>query len=122
MFKILENLLNKPDDMKVRSLPKTNKAVQEKILAHPPAVKFLETAGFDFSSPDVAQVKVYNGILFQEALDEINAHIVSLGGKVEVQLGFDPTKEARSNATGDKYNKPPGLDKDEEDKYDPTKV
>lgn len=84
MFKVLENLLNKPDDIKVRSLPKTNKAVQEKILAHPPAVKFLETAGFDFTKPDVAEVKEYNIILFQEALDVINEHIMSLGGKVEM--------------------------------------
>lgn len=122
MFKVLENLLNKPDDIKVRSLPKTNKSVQEKVLAHKPAIKFLETAGFDFSKPDVAEVQDYNAILFQEAMDEINAHIVSLGGKVEVQGAFDPTKASRSNAMGDKYNKPPGLSAEEEDKYDPTKV
>jgi len=76
MFKVLENLLSKPDDMKVRSLPKTNKSVQEKILAHAGAVKFLETAGFDFSKPDVAEIHAYNGALFQEALDVINDHVL----------------------------------------------
>ena len=75
MFKVLENLLNKPDDIKVRSLPKTNKSVQEKILAHAPAVKFLETCGFDFSKPDIAEVKEYNVQLFNEALDEISIHV-----------------------------------------------
>jgi hypothetical protein len=37
-------------------LPKTNKNIQEKILAHASAVKFLETAGFNFSKPEVAEV------------------------------------------------------------------
>lgn len=49
-------------DVKVRSLPKTNKGVQNKILAHPGAVEFLKCAGFDFeSSPDLIELKKYDG-------------------------------------------------------------
>lgn len=35
---------------------------------------------------------------------------------------FDATKQFKVTTTGEKYMKPPGLDKEEEDKYDPTKV
>lgn len=38
LFKILENLILKQDDPKVRSLPKANKAVQTKVLAYPQAI------------------------------------------------------------------------------------
>ena len=71
--------------MRVRSLPKTNKGVQEKILAHGPAVRFLEHAGFSFDHPDVASLREYNKKLFSEAQDEINDHIVYLGGNVSYQ-------------------------------------
>jgi hypothetical protein len=47
---------------------------------------------------------------------------VSLGGKVETPSTFDGTKQFKVTTTGEKYSKPPGLDKEEEDKYDPTKV
>lgn len=60
MFKVIENLLASPDDEKVRRLPKTNKAVQAKILAHNAAVKFLETAGFDFSDLETARLIAYD--------------------------------------------------------------
>ena len=49
LFKILENLILKKDDPKVRSLPKANKSVQSKVLAYPQAIQFMEVAGFDFS-------------------------------------------------------------------------
>ena len=49
-------------------------------------------------------------------------HIVALGGKVETPTTFDGTKGSKASTTGDKYSKPPGLDQEEEDKYDPTKV
>lgn len=49
LFKVLENLNLKPTDMKVRSLPKTNKSVQDKILAHDDACAFLQLVNFDFS-------------------------------------------------------------------------
>jgi hypothetical protein len=49
----LENLILKENDPKVRSLPKTNKSVQQKILAIPQAIKYLETAGFNFSSETI---------------------------------------------------------------------
>ena len=49
LFKILENLQLKPNEMKVRSLPKTNKSVQDKILAHDDACAFLQLINFDFS-------------------------------------------------------------------------
>jgi hypothetical protein len=51
---VLENLQLKPDDVKVRSLPKTNKSVQEKILAHDDACAFLQLAGFDFSGEQIS--------------------------------------------------------------------
>ena len=53
LFKILENLQLKPTEMKVRSLPKPNKAIQEKILAHDDACAFLRMIGFDFSGETV---------------------------------------------------------------------
>ena len=59
-------------DVKVRSLPKTNKGVQNKILAHPDAVEFLKHAGFDFeSSPDVIELKKYDQNKLQKAADAI---------------------------------------------------
>ena len=53
LFKVLENLQLKPNDMKVRSLPKTNKSVQEKILSHDEACAFLRLVGFDFSGDQI---------------------------------------------------------------------
>ena len=53
LFKVLENLILKENDIKVRQLPKTNKSVQQKILAFPQAIKYLETAGFDFSKENI---------------------------------------------------------------------
>ena len=44
----MENLILKENDPKVRALPKANKSVQAKILAFPQAIKYLETAGFNF--------------------------------------------------------------------------
>lgn len=108
----------KPTDMKVRSLPKTNKSVQEKILAHDDACAFLQLVGFDFSS-DQINLRVYDGVVIQMGLDAINDHIVSLGGQVNVAVNFDPTKSQKFLNTGEKYALPPG---GEDDKYDPTKV
>ena len=89
-------------------------------MAYPQAVKFMETAGFDFSG-DVIELKVLNNVLIADGLDQINIHIVSLGGKVAVESNFDPTKQYKISNAEDKF-KPPGLGKEEEDKYDPTKV
>ena len=122
LFKILENLILKENDIKVRMLPKTNKSVQQKILAFPQAIKYLETAGFNFSKAETIELTTFDKSLIQQGLDTISLHIVSLGGKVETPSTFDGTKQSKSSTTGDKYTKPPGLDKDEEDKYDPTKV
>jgi len=49
LLKVVENLKMKPTDTKVRSLPKSNKSVNDKILSHKYAIKFLELVGFDFS-------------------------------------------------------------------------
>ena len=43
------------------------------------------------------------------------------GGEIKTNLGFDPTKAVVSTTTGEK-RLPPGLKKQESDKYDPTKV
>lgn len=56
-----------------------------------------------------------------KALDAINEHVISLGGQVKVGLGFDPTKGGISTTTGE-TRLPPGLSKDQSDKYDPTKT
>jgi hypothetical protein len=52
---------------------------------------------------------MYQPELLQEAQQEINKHIMSLGGKVEVPK-FDYTKELRINNSSDCFSKPPGLD------------
>ena len=106
--------------MKVRTLPKTNKSVQEKILAHDDACAFLRLVNFDFSGEQI-NLKLYDDLIIQLGLDAINDHIVTLGGQVSVQIAFDPTKSQKFLNTGEKYAKPPGGDADE-DKYDPTKV
>lgn len=63
LHKVIENLILKPMDVKVRSLPKTNKGVQNKILAHPGAVEFLKCAGFDFEcSQEVIELKKYEEV------------------------------------------------------------
>lgn len=41
LFKVLDNILSKPNDPKVKTLPKTNKSVQQKILEVPHALEFL---------------------------------------------------------------------------------
>lgn len=58
--------------------------------------------------------------VLQEGLDSINAHVVSLGGEVKSAGDFDPTKSHKST-TADSMM-PIRLGKEEEDKYDPTKV
>lgn len=74
-----------------------------------------------FDHPDTASLREYNIKLFQEAQDEINDHIVYLGGNVTYNK-METSNSMRVNTGGEKSHKPPGLDKDEEDKYDPTKV
>ena len=101
----------KPDDPKVRSLPKTNKSVQQKILNHIPAVKFLENAGFSFDE-DTIQLKEFNKEVLEEGLEAIAGHVLSLGGNVAKEGGFDPTKEIKINNSSDSFTKPPGLDKE----------
>lgn len=63
----------------------------------------------------------YSLPILNKALDSINEHVVSLGGKVAVPLGFDPTKGSVSTTTGER-RLPPGLSGKEADKYDPTKT
>ena len=120
LFKVLENVVLKPEDPKVRSLPKSNKSVQQKILDVPTAVQFLQITGFNFNGDMITLDEPKNLVAINEGLDCINAHIVSLGGEVKVETQFDPTKQARSTTA--EVIKPPGLSKAEEDKYDPTKV
>lgn len=49
-------------------MPKANKMVQQKILAHPWAVKFLEALTFDFSGAETLELRVYNAAELEEAL------------------------------------------------------
>lgn len=72
LHKVIENLILKPMDVKVRSLPKTNKGVQNKILAHKGAVQFLECAGFDFGgSQEIIELKKYDQNLLKQAAQAI---------------------------------------------------
>ena len=57
LHKVIENIAVNPGEDKYTNLPKGNKGVQEKILAHREAVSFLERAGFDFS--DATQAKAH---------------------------------------------------------------
>jgi hypothetical protein len=50
----------------------------------------------------------YDVGVLNKALDNINIHVVSLGGEVKTQLGFDPTKSAVSTTTGER-RLPPGV-------------
>jgi hypothetical protein len=122
MFKVIDNLLQNPNEGKFRSLPKTNKAIQNKILAFKWIVKFLELTSFNFKANDTtAELENYNLAILNKALDSINEHVVSLGGQVAVTLAFDPTKGSVSTTTGES-RMPPGLSSKEADKYDPSKV
>lgn len=120
LFKILENIVAKPNDLKVRQLPKGNKSVQAKIVEIPHALEFLELAGF---SHDHEFIFVINPDmeLLNEGINSINLHVVSLGGEVKQASDFDPTKAFKAS-TSEYGSKLPSLDKSEEDKYDPTKV
>lgn len=60
-------------------------------------------------------------MILNKAVDAINDHVVSLGGQVKVALGFDPTKGSVSRTTGES-GMPPGLSKEQADKYDPSKM
>ena len=121
MFKIINNLLQNPNEEKFRSLPKTNKSIQNKILAFKWIVKYLEAVGFNFEDQTTAVLTNYDVAKLNQALDMINIHVVSLGGEIKTTLGFDPTKSAVSTTTGER-RMPPGLKAADADKYDPTKV
>jgi len=60
LYKVIENLNINPNDPKVRSLPKTNKSVQQKIMAHPFAVEFLVKVGFDVSNETTISLQLYD--------------------------------------------------------------
>lgn len=120
LYKVLDNIVAKPLDPKVRQLPMANKSVQSKIVEVPHALEFLKLAGFktDGEFISVAQPDIE---LINEGLNSINLHVISLGGEVKSSSDFDPTKATKlsTDAYGSKL---PSLDKGEEDKYDPTKV
>jgi len=81
MFKIIDNLLQNPNEGKFRTLPKTNKAIQNKIMAFKWIVKFLELVSFNFSASDTnADLTNYSLPVLNKALDSINEHVVSMGG------------------------------------------
>lgn len=46
MFKIINNIVLNPMEMKYRKLSKTGKALNSKILCFPSAVRYLKLAGF----------------------------------------------------------------------------
>lgn len=87
-------------------------------MAHDDACAFLRLVNFDFSGEQIS-LKSYDSAVIQLGLDSINQHIVSLGGQVNVAIGFDPTKPSRTLNTGESFAKPPGA---EDERYDPTKV
>jgi hypothetical protein len=54
--------------------------VNEKILAHKYAVKFLELVGFDFQGNEFILLQNYEESKIESALDSIYKHVESLGG------------------------------------------
>lgn len=80
LHKVIENIAVNPTEEKYQVLPKTNKGVQEKILAHPEAVNFLQLVGFDFADATQAKLNAPNQDKLGVALDAIRVHVTELGG------------------------------------------
>ena len=89
LFKILDNIVFKFDDPKVRTLQKKNNTVQNKILAYPEACQFMQVAGFDFSGETIT-LSIVDKPRIEEGLDAINMHVTDLGGSIK-SSNFDPT-------------------------------
>lgn len=53
LHKIVTNILSQPLELKFRRIPKSSKSLQEKVLAHKPALMFLIAAGFEENSESV---------------------------------------------------------------------
>jgi hypothetical protein len=76
---ILRNVIEKPEDLKNRSLSKTNKALSQKLFPHQDAVAFLCACGFEESNegvhlPDGADLK-----LVDEALNSVRTALEPAG-------------------------------------------
>ena len=89
LHKVIENIAVNPTEDKYLVLPKTNKGVQEKILAHPEALSFLQLVGFDFADATQAKLHAPSQEKLALALDAIRVHITEQGGQVQ-KVGGEP--------------------------------
>ena len=90
LVKVIQNLVDKPEDLTVRYLNKSGKAVNEKIMPYMSVCQFMTIMGFDFEkSPTHITLPNYITELLQTGIKALEAHIISLGGQVEKQ-GFNP--------------------------------
>jgi hypothetical protein len=120
LHKVIENIAINPTEDKFLMLPKTNKGVQEKILAHPEAVSFLQLVGFDFADATQAKLLVRSQEKLALALDAIRVHITELGGQVQKVGG-----EAAAGPTASHSVKQvmPGMGSvSDKEKYDPNSM
>ena len=88
---MLENLQKKPYDIKVRSLPKSNKAVKDKILAYDDACAFLQLVDFD-TYVDPINLVNYHPARIQQGIDAINNHMDILNGVKKEKASFKNEK------------------------------
>ena len=79
LHKVLENVAINPHNEKFRMLPKGNKGVQEKILAHKDAVAFIELVGFKIGDEHVRLENMEMEVL-TSALEAIMLHVAEQGG------------------------------------------
>jgi hypothetical protein len=84
---------------KFRSLSKTSKALNEKILQSKSAVRFLFAAGFQEES-DQYRLSGFDKDRLDHAVTAIERFIESMGAKVEDPNKFDPYKAGISSTTG----------------------
>jgi hypothetical protein len=85
--------------MKYRRIPKTSKSLQEKVLKHKMAVKFLLTAGFQENDEAIHMDQLDHNRL-REGNASIEKFVQSLGASVQVDTQFDPYAAAISSTAG----------------------
>ncbi|KOO25462.1 ankyrin repeat protein [Chrysochromulina tobinii] len=73
LLKVLSNVIEKPDELKYRSLNKTNKNLSQKLFPHQDAVAFLYACGFEESKEGVQLPEGADLKLVDEALNSVRA-------------------------------------------------
>ena len=89
MFKVINNIIKSPMEPSYRKIAKSKSVVQQKILAYPNAVAFMQIAGFSFDT-DHMECSNYNSDVLNECNEAISSFIQQLGGSVKSQVKFNP--------------------------------